>query len=117
MIQAYIDLFHLGYAHSVEAWSHGQLVGGLYGLLLGRVFFGESMFTRQTDASKVALVSLIAVLRTVGVRLVDCQQETEHLASVGAKPIPRRRFASDLDDLINSTDPPAWPRGTLPELP
>jgi len=117
MIQAYVDLFRLGYSHSVEAWLHGQLVGGLYGLVLGRVFFGESMFTRQTDASKVAFASLIAVLRNIGIRLVDCQQETDHLASLGAKPISRDQFASELDALIDSLHPIAWPRGALTELP
>lgn len=118
MINAYADLHRRGYAHSVEAWKDGRLVGGLYGLALGRVFFGESMFASETDASKVALAGLMGILRGLGVELVDCQQETEHLASLGARPIPRREFAAQLDGLINSMHPcAAWPRGALPDLP
>ena len=114
MIDAYARLHALGYSHSVEAWFGGELVGGLYGLALGSVFFGESMFAHRTDASKVALASLIAVLRHQGVTLIDCQQETAHLASLGARPISRRQFAAHLAELIHSNAPPApWPRGPL----
>ena len=123
MIEAYVAMHRLGYAHSVEAWQDGQLVGGLYGLAIGRVFFGESMFAHATDASKVALVHLVARLRRLGVPLIDCQQETRHLASLGARPIPRERFAAKLAELIHSTDPPpGWldrepsaDRGSTPE--
>ena len=115
MIEAYVDLYNQGYAHSIEAWRNGELVGGLYGLHLGRVFFGESMFALETDASKVALAGLVTVLRQVMVELIDCQQETEHLASLGAKVIPRCEFAQHLDRLINSLHPCAmWPKGFLP---
>jgi leucyl/phenylalanyl-tRNA--protein transferase len=106
IVDAYADMHRLGYGHSVEAWRDGRLVGGLYGLALGSVFFGESMFAHETDASKVALVHLVATLQRQGVRLVDCQQETGHLASLGARPIPRERFAALLGELIHSTDPP-----------
>lgn len=119
MRRAYGALHRLGYAHSVEAWREGRLAGGLYGVALGRVFFGESMFARETDASKVALAHLVAALRERGVPIIDCQQETAHLASLGARPIPRRKFAAILAELIHSTaPPPGWrpeaPRGATP---
>jgi leucyl/phenylalanyl-tRNA--protein transferase len=116
MIAAYRRMHALGYAHSVEAWRAGELVGGLYGLALGAVFFGESMFARASDASKVCLAALVALLRQHGVTLIDCQQETEHLASMGARPIPRRVFARKLADLIHSNAAPAgWKAGPVPE--
>ena len=111
MVDAYCELHRLGYAHSVESWRDGALVGGLYGVALGRVFFGESMFAHATDASKVALVTLVAHLQRLDVPLVDCQQETAHLASFGARPIPRAQFAMALSELIHSTAPPAGWRG------
>ena len=117
MVDAYVELHRRGIAHSVEAWSDGELAGGLYGIALGRVFFGESMFARASDASKVALAHLVAKLRHDGVPLVDCQQETAHLAAFGARPIPRRAFAAHLRELIHSDAPPApWIAGpwTLP---
>ena len=110
MVAAYTRLHELGFAHSVESWRDGRLAGGLYGILLGRVFFGESMFSRETDASKVALVKLVARLEALGVGLVDCQQATRHLASLGAREIPRREFAQRLAESIQS--PPTgsrWP--------
>ncbi len=107
MVEAYTRLHRLGYAHSVESWREGQLVGGLYGLRIGRMFFGESMFARVSDASKVALVRLVAILRRMSVPLIDCQQETGHLGSLGARPIPRREFARRLRHLVHSGDPPA----------
>jgi leucyl/phenylalanyl-tRNA--protein transferase len=114
IIDAYTALHASGHAHSVESWRDGELVGGLYGIALGRVFFGESMFALETDASKVALVGLVALLRRLGVSLIDCQQETVHLASLGARPIARRAFAAHLAELIHSTAPPTgWPRGTI----
>jgi leucyl/phenylalanyl-tRNA---protein transferase len=116
MIAAYRCLHRLGFAHSVEAWRDGELVGGLYGLALGGVFFGESMFTRVTDASKVCLVALVALIQQHGGTLIDCQQETEHLASMGARPIPRERFAHTLGKLINSSRPPrGWRSGPVLE--
>jgi len=111
MADAYCELHRRGYAHSVESWRDGRLVGGLYGIALGRVFFGESMFAHETDASKVALVALVAQLQRLGVPLIDCQQETAHLATFGARPIPRARFAAQLAELIHSADPPpGWRR-------
>ena len=112
MRSAYVELHRRGVAHSVEAWRGGELVGGLYGLAIGRVFFGESMFARETDASKVAFFHLMAKLATDGVPLVDCQQETAHLASLGARPIARARFAALLGELIHCDAPPsAWVAG------
>ena len=117
MIDAYRRLHRLGYAHSVEAWRGDELAGGLYGLALGKVFFGESMFARATDASKVALAALVARLRQLDVSLIDCQQETGHLASLGARPIPRKRFARHLRELIHSTAAPdGWRSGPLSDI-
>jgi leucyl/phenylalanyl-tRNA--protein transferase len=100
MVDAYTRLHHLGLAHSVESWRDGELVGGLYGVALGRVFFGESMFARATDASKVALVKLVERLRAREFRVIDCQQATGHLASLGAREIPRSAFVRLLKDSI-----------------
>ncbi len=105
VVAAYGALHERGNAHSVEAWREGRLVGGLYGVAIGRMFFGESMFALEPDASKVALVHLIAILRARGVPLVDCQMETAHLASFGARPIARRRFAELVAQLVHSTTP------------
>ncbi len=117
MIDAYRRLHRLGYAHSVEAWRGDDLAGGLYGLALGRVFFGESMFACATDASKVALAGLVARLRQLDVPLIDCQQETAHLASLGARPIPRKRFARHLRELIHCTAAPdGWRSGPLSDI-
>ncbi len=114
MVNAYVMLHERHYAHSVESYRDGRLMGGLYGIALGRVFFGESMFARATDASKVALFHLAGLLRERGVQVIDCQQETRHLASFGARPITRNVFAAHLRELIHSTDPPeGWPVGTL----
>ena len=100
MVAAYTALHERGLAHSVEAWRDGELVGGLYGVGLGKVFFGESMFARATDASKVALVHLVERLRGRDYRLIDCQQATPHLASLGAREIPRAAFAQVLRESI-----------------
>jgi leucyl/phenylalanyl-tRNA--protein transferase len=89
---AYADLHERGLAHSAEAWRGGKLVGGLYGVSLGRVFFGESMFAKEADASKAAFATLIAQLRAWGFRMIDCQVYTEHLESLGAREWPRDRF-------------------------
>ncbi|MBL8514467.1 MAG: leucyl/phenylalanyl-tRNA--protein transferase [Betaproteobacteria bacterium] len=103
MQRAYAALHKMGIAHCAESWRDGELVGGLYGVALGRVFFGESMFARETDASKVAFVALMDKLRRDGFALIDCQQETRHLARFGARPIPRREFVRRLGELINSS--------------
>jgi len=92
MIEAYLKLHHSGYAHSVESWYGKELAGGLYGLSLGASFFGESMFTRRTDASKVAFVSLVRQLIHWNFEFIDCQVTTGHLISLGAKEIPRCEF-------------------------
>jgi leucyl/phenylalanyl-tRNA---protein transferase len=97
----YVGLHELGHAHSVEVWENDDLVGGLYGVSLGRAFFGESMFHRARDASKVALVHLVARLITGGFELLDTQYVTEHLRSFGAIEIPRRRYTTLLDKAIN----------------
>jgi leucyl/phenylalanyl-tRNA--protein transferase len=111
MIAAYTALHARGLAHSVEAWREGRLVGGLYGVALGRVFFGESMFSRAADASKVALVELVRRLKEKGFRMIDCQQATAHLASLGAREIPRARFARLLQESIQyPLTPERWPR-------
>jgi leucyl/phenylalanyl-tRNA---protein transferase len=96
MLEAYTHLHELGYAHSVETWQKGELVGGLYGVALGGAFFAESMFTRVPDASKVALVSLVRQLQTWGFRIMDCQQSSPHILAFGAEAIPRHEFLDHL---------------------
>lgn len=96
MIEAYCVLHRLGHAHSAESWHDGKLVGGLYGIAIGKVFFGESMFARRSDASKVAFVHLVTQLKEAGCRLIDCQIASAHLAHFGAESIPRRRFIEEL---------------------
>lgn len=105
IVDAYCELHRLGFAHSVESWQDGRLAGGLYGIEIDRMFFGESMFAHAPDASKVALVALVEEVRRRGIPLIDCQQETAHLARFGARPIPRTVFAGHLADLIHSTAP------------
>jgi leucyl/phenylalanyl-tRNA--protein transferase len=106
-------LFTLGHVHTVECWREGRLVGGLYGLSLGGAFFGESMFHRETDASKVALVHLVARLRQGGYRLLDTQFQTGHLAQFGTIEIPRDGYRRLLDDaLLHVGDWHAWPAST-----
>ena len=97
MMEAYLRLHRLGHAHCVETWREGRLVGGIYGVALGGAFFGESMFHRERDASKVALVSLCRRLDAAGYALLDCQVETEHLLRMGARSIPRKRFLAALE--------------------
>lgn len=94
MVDAYCTLHQMGYAHSVEAWQGNRLVGGLYGVALGRVFFGESMFMRVSDASKVAFAHLVRQLQRWDFELIDCQVYTGHLASLGATPLPRSDFTA-----------------------
>lgn len=97
MRRAYKRLHRLGYAHSAEAWREGRLAGGLYGVSLGGVFFGESMFAREPDASKAAFVSLVRQLRLWGIELIDCQVATEHLERFGAREWPRVDFLAELE--------------------
>lgn len=94
MVEAYGALHRAGHAHSVETWIDGELVGGLYCVAIGRAVFGESMFAHRTDASKIALAALVCLCRRHGVRLIDCQQNTAHLASLGASEMPRERFVA-----------------------
>jgi leucyl/phenylalanyl-tRNA---protein transferase len=101
MRAAYRKLHDLGYAHSVETWIDGELTGGLYGVAIGGVFFGESMFTRTRDASKMALVGLVRRLAAEGFGLIDCQMHTAHLESLGAREIPRAEFARRVKDLVD----------------
>jgi len=111
MQAAYLALHHAGHAHSFETWHEGRLVGGLYGVAIGHVFYGESMFSRATDASKVALVALVGTLRERGLPMIDCQQRTPLLASLGAREIPRRQFLRRLAALVNYPEPPEkWTR-------
>ena len=113
MRKAYFALHRAGYAHSVETWRKGELVGGLYGVALGRMYYGESMFSRATDASKVALVALVEELRARGFPLIDCQVRTPLLASLGAREIPRRSFLREIAALVNYAEPPGkWSRTT-----
>lgn len=99
MQAAYIRLHEAGYVHSMEAWVDGKLVGGLYFTQIGNAVFGESMFSLQTDASKIALATLVDWCKTQGIEWIDCQQQTSHLSSLGAKPIPRQAF---LDMVLRS---------------
>jgi leucyl/phenylalanyl-tRNA--protein transferase len=101
MRKAYAVLHDLGFAHSVEVWQQKELVGGLYGVSLGRAFFGESMFSAIPNASKAALITLIPHLKERGFDLIDCQVETAHLASLGARPIPRRDFCALLKQSLH----------------
>ncbi len=105
MHEAYVLLHRRGVAHSFETWHADRLVGGLYGVALGRIFFGESMFTRATDASKVALARLVAECTARNVPLIDCQMPSPHLASLGSRNLPRIEFESRLLELVNSRVP------------
>jgi leucyl/phenylalanyl-tRNA---protein transferase len=101
MVEAYTRLHRAGYAHSVETWIGGRLAGGLYGVALGRMYYGESMFTRVPDASKIALVHLVRQLERLGFGMIDCQMATAHLARFGAREIPRAGFVRKLGELVN----------------
>jgi leucyl/phenylalanyl-tRNA--protein transferase len=101
LIEAYSVLHDMGYAHSIEAWQEGKLVGGLYGLVIGKMFFGESMFARVSDASKAAFATLIERLKSEGFTMIDCQIPSPHLKSLGAREISRREFMQRLQDAIN----------------
>lgn len=106
MVAAYHRLHQAGYAHSIETWHAGELVGGLYGVAIGRMFYGESMFSRMPDASKVALVRLARQLAAWDFGLIDCQMETAHLASLGAHTLPRTAFTARLAELVNLPSTP-----------
>jgi leucyl/phenylalanyl-tRNA--protein transferase len=108
IMQGYCGLHRLGYAHSSELWLDGELVGGAYGVSIGRMFYGESMFARVRDGSKIALAHLVRFLKAEGVAMIDCQQETEHLASLGAAPVSRERFLAHLRRAIEQPQITAW---------
>jgi len=106
--RAYTAWHRAGAVHSVETWIDGQLVGGLYGVGLGRMFFGESMFSHATDASKIALAALVAFCRVHAITLIDCQQNTRHLDSLGAREVSRIDFERHLALTLGAQGPPAW---------
>lgn len=108
IIQSYSELHRQGHAHSAELWLDGYLVGGAYGVCIGKMFYGESMFARVPDGSKIALAYLTHFLRKNGVTLIDCQQETAHLASLGAVPIPRREFIEHIYEAVRQPQIDAW---------
>jgi leucyl/phenylalanyl-tRNA---protein transferase len=107
MVEAYCVLHRYGHAHSVETWRDGELIGGLYGVAIGRAFFGESMFARATDASKLALIHLVRQITRWQFGLIDCQMRTAHLASLGAREIRREAFSRQLEQLVNYPNEPA----------
>ena len=106
MRKAYVQLHQLGYAHSVEAWAEGELVGGLYGVLIGDLFAGESMFAHRSDASKVAFVWMVKQLEIWGVELIDCQVYTEHLQRFGAKNVSRAAYLERIHPIVQAYRPP-----------
>jgi leucyl/phenylalanyl-tRNA--protein transferase len=108
LIEAYAAWHRAGRVHSVETRLHGELVGGLYGVSIGRMFFGESMFQRRTDASKIALAYLVAFCRREGIATIDCQQQTRHLASFGGREIPRDDFRARLGEALGHADIRRW---------
>ncbi len=116
MQAAYCQLHHYGFAHSVESWYEGRLVGGLYGIALGKVFFGESMFSLMTDASKVAFAQFVRQIQCWGYELIDCQVHTKHLHSLGAIDIPRQDYRTLLDALCETQGYTGkWYFGQTPE--
>jgi leucyl/phenylalanyl-tRNA--protein transferase len=115
MIEAYSALHARGYAHSVETWIDGRLAGGLYGMAIGRMFYGESMFSSERDASKIALVHLARYLETRTFGLIDCQMNTGHLGSMGGREIPRREFCCVMAQCIaDGPMPGRWPTDLIP---
>jgi leucyl/phenylalanyl-tRNA--protein transferase len=108
MVDAYVAWHRAGRVHSVETWVDGELVGGLYGVAIGRMFFGESMFAWRSDASKIALAGLVALCREHGVPLIDCQQNTAHLASFGAREVTRAAFEAHLQQVLAAADIGDW---------
>ncbi|MBL8343588.1 MAG: leucyl/phenylalanyl-tRNA--protein transferase [Rubrivivax sp.] len=108
VVDAYDAWHHAGRVHSAETWVDGELVGGLYFVAIGRMVFGESMFSHRTDASKLALAALMAACRARGVPLVDCQQNTGHLASLGAREVPRTSFEAHLAHVLGAPDIADW---------
>ena len=108
MVDAYVDWHAQGRVHSFETWIDGELAGGLYGVSLGRMFFGESMFSHRTDASKIALAALVCFCRARGMPMIDCQQHTGHLASMGARELPRAAFEARLTPILGKPPVTDW---------
>jgi leucyl/phenylalanyl-tRNA--protein transferase len=108
VMEAYVAWHRLGRVHSFETWIDGELVGGLYGVGIGRMFFGESMFAHRTDASKIALAALVCFARAHAITLIDCQQNTGHLASLGAREVPRSAFEQHLALTLGATEIADW---------
>ncbi|HZJ94541.1 MAG TPA: leucyl/phenylalanyl-tRNA--protein transferase [Thiopseudomonas sp.] len=108
MQAAYLELHQQGHAHCVEVWQNDTLVGGLYGIAIGQLFFGESMFSQVSNASKVGFVTLVSALKQAGFVLIDCQMPTEHLMSLGAHNIPRQSFANYLEHYLNTPNQMQW---------
>lgn len=108
MVQAYSSWYRAGEAHSFECWMDGQLAGGLYGVCLGRMFFGESMFAHRTDASKIALAALVCFCRANGIDWIDCQQNTSHLSSLGAAEVSRADFVTHVAQRSSQQGPTVW---------
>lgn len=108
MIAAYCALHEMGYAHSVEVWTGGRLAGGLYGVAIGRMFYGESMFSHASNASKIALAHLARQLERWQFKMIDCQMNTAHLASLGAREIPRSEFIARLQELVHCAPVAHW---------
>jgi len=113
IVAAYVRLHQMGYAHSSELWLDDKLIGGAYGVSIGRMFYGESMFARASDASKIALTYLVHFLRAHGVSMIDCQQQTTHLASLGASSISRLEFMSRLHTAIEAPQILIWKPSAL----
>ena len=109
MLEAYTTLHQRGVAHSIEVWEEDRLVGGLYGLAVGSVFFGESMFHLRPNASKFGFIALVRMLRHHGFSLIDCQQRTQHLASLGGRGIPRSQFMEILEETVGTPMSIDWP--------
>ena len=105
MVRAYTDLHHAGFAHSVETWIQDKLVGGLYFVAIGQAVYGESMFHHATDASKIALAALVALCRHHKIKMIDCQQNTGHLASLGGKEVSRDWFVQEVNAALNQAGP------------
>ena len=108
IVEGYVDLHRVGHAHSSELWQDGALVAGAYGVSIGRMFYGESMFTKISDGSKIALAYLVHFLNFHGVEMIDCQQETRHLRSLGAAPISRSEFLALMNRAISEPEIPVW---------
>lgn len=112
--EAYRRWHYSGRVHSFEAWQEGKLVGGLYGVCIGRAFFGESMYTSVPDASKYAFIKAVEWMRKSGIRIIDCQMETDHLRRFGAKLIPRETFIAHLSEAVDAEEP-VWCKGPISE--